>query len=68
MLPGMHTVNSLKQLLSIVHDLLLDGIRLLLLGSHSKAALKAENLSMANYYGDRFWGSPRCEGEASPTL
>jgi putative transposase len=40
----MHMVNSLKQFLSIVHDLLLDGIRLLLLGSHSKAALKAENL------------------------
>ena len=44
MLPRMHMVNSLKQFLSIVHDLLLDGIRLLLLGSHSKAALKAENL------------------------
>jgi hypothetical protein len=40
----MHTVDSLKQLLSILHDLFLDGIRLLLLGSRSKAALKAENL------------------------
>ena len=40
----MQTVNSLKQFLSIVHDLFLDGILLLLLGSHSKAALKAENI------------------------
>jgi hypothetical protein len=43
MLPGMHTVDSLKRLVSILHDLLLNSIRLLLLGSHSKAALKAEN-------------------------
>ena len=44
MLPSMHTVDSLNQLLSILHDLFLDGIRLFLLGSRSRAALKAENI------------------------
>jgi hypothetical protein len=41
----MHTVNSLRQLLSILHDLLLDGIRLLLLSSRSKAALNLSQVS-----------------------
>jgi hypothetical protein len=44
MLLSMHTMNAPNPLVWILGQLLLDVIRLLMLGGHSKAALKAENL------------------------
>jgi transposase InsO family protein len=44
MLLSMHTMNARNPLVWILGQLLLDVIRLLMLGGHSKAALKAENL------------------------
>ena len=53
-----------------VVPVLVDGLKRLECRGYDSASIAVANggLSMANYYGDRFWGSPRCEGESSPTL